>query len=95
MVTGVAMHVVDITAEELSRLVKRHYGYVGKYDIFFTSRPIEEPVIELFAGTWIHHCLQPQIDAIREGRLTNNAELLLRLMVKDGALAPGVYRVST
>ena len=87
--------VFDISSAELSNIVAKHYGYRRPYDLLYSLRPCTEPVIEFWAGDWIHPCVEFRIDDIRRGRLTTDIELLLRLQVKDGALEKGLYRVRT
>ncbi|HVU88121.1 MAG TPA: hypothetical protein VHD36_12450 [Pirellulales bacterium] len=87
------MNVFDITSRELSQRISQHFGYT-RYDVLYSVRPLAGPTIELWAGDWIHPALSQQVDRIREGQITGNIELLLRLMVQDGVLEKGLYRVS-
>jgi hypothetical protein len=84
--------VFDISARDLSRQVGKHFGW-NRYDLFYTAN-VQGSVIECWAGDWIHPALERQVNDVREGRLTSNIELLLRLMVKDGALEKGLYRIA-
>jgi hypothetical protein len=88
------IEIIDVPAFELSKAIGHHFGFRG-FDMLYSLRPCSDQYIEFFAGDWIHPVVGHRVDAIRNGNLSTDIELLLRLMVKDGVIDKGVYRVDT